>query len=159
MNIGYDIELLFEQRLRQLGYRGACRPTREDCGVDYVLFTTKGWMGVQVKSARENNRNSIKRGRQPSGQLRAKICGSGNTIRDVEYYRASGVKVFALHDKGVFYLIPIEESGRRSVQCTVASPFREAWHLVLGSPVEQVTPVERTQKEITEMETLYTEAP
>ena len=155
-SIGHDIELLFEQRLRQLGYTGVCRPAREDCGVDYVLFTSKGWVGIQVKSAKANNRDNKKAGLQPARSLRAQIKKRGRG--GVAYYRANGVTVFALHDRGIFYLVPIDASGTGAVCCTLDSPFREAWSVVLGLPPHAPSPEQERQTEIDTLTTLYEDA-
>lgn len=160
MNNGHDVELLFEQRLRQMGYEGVCRPAREDCGVDFVIHTSKGWIGIQVKSAKRNNRHG-------SGNLRVNLDGTpkkplkrevfyAQKRRDLTHYIRAGVSVFALHSQGVFYLVPIDQAKTNGVYVSGTSVFREAWIAVLGSPVDRVS--ERTE-EIAQFESLYASEP
>lgn len=143
-NKGYTRELQFELRCRELGYSIVCRPSREDRGVDFVIFTDKGWVGVQVKSARPNYSNSV---------MRVKFSNDRNSRRGRKYYAACGVSVFAVCLESSVYLFPIGAVSESGIFFPRTSGFREAWIAVLGAPVGS-EPIKRAE-EIAQLNTLF----
>jgi len=51
-------ELALERRLLELGYLQVPRPSRMDHAVDFCVWTSKGWLGIQVKTLQHLNRGS-----------------------------------------------------------------------------------------------------
>lgn len=151
-NLGVDAELRFEVRLRELGYSPICIPCRVDQGVDFLVFSSKGWVGIQVKKV-EFKRNPSKRtGMFPAGRHRTRgnivECGklqAGGAVKKRRggrsYYEKKGVSVFAFYRGNGFYLVPIAEAGEATV--TFYPSHWEAWEQVIGLPIS----VEQASKE------------
>lgn len=123
-SIGYTRELKCEMRLRELGYEVVCRPAREDAGVDFSVFTSTGWQGLQVKSAHEKD-----------GRLRCKLGESLRGSRGKSYYAYRGVTAFAVFWRDGFYVIPIDEADERRIDIRKDSRRWEAWTDVIGLPI------------------------
>lgn len=138
---GVEAEIAFESRLISLGYYPVCRPSRMDDGVDFVIFTTKGWLGIQVKRGCMNPNKKQRRSRIryiPMLQLdRGSHKRGERDLLPKTYYASRGVSVFAVYTNGGFYLIPIAAiSGEHGSNLKQHKPFWEAWSEVLGFPVD-----------------------
>lgn len=135
---GLLAEIAFESRLVECGYSPICRPARFDDGVDFVVLTSKGWVGVQVKAHTRHSRGS----RRTTHELR--LDRGWNKAQRLDprrhsgfkaYYASRGVMVFALRFGGGFYLVPLEAmTGSGQVSLAKIARYWEAWDEVLGEP-------------------------
>lgn len=149
-NAGIEAELRFELRLRELGYSPICVPCRVDEGVDFLVFSSKGWIGIQVKtvSFKKNPSTRVRydHGGRPRTRGEVIDCGKLRTggaekrrRGGKSYYQRKGVSVFAFYRGTGFYLVPISETGEITV--TLSKSNWEAWSEVIGLPisVEQIS--------------------
>lgn len=149
---GLLAEIAFETRLVELGYSPVCRPSRVDEGVDFVVLSSRGWIGVQVKAHTGHVKHQVTGARRsPAYELRltrgrARAHQRGKGVG--EYYRDRGVAVYALHFTNGFYLIPIDAVPGAELSLSKAARYWEAWTEVLGEPgapmpEPEITPLER----------------
>lgn len=145
------VELLLEVRLLELGYRSICKAGL-DCGVDRVVWSSKGWVGIQVKCANLEFQRKYKRkttgnvGRKRKWADKrpcASIAASSKKQSGKSYYQENGVSVIAAFWEGSFYMIPIGLCGENSVFLDVNERYREAFHEVLGTPKKYLEHSER----------------
>lgn len=147
---GLLAEIALEQRLTELGYGPICRPSRLDDGVDFVVFTAKGWLGIQVKTVefrgeRRRTRYELRLVRNSTKHDRTKAKS---------YYESRGVHVFAVFSKTGFYLVPITECAETGLGLgQAANRFWEAWQEVLGVPAQLVQ--QQARDEIQQIEIMW----
>lgn len=129
--IGVIAELDFQRRLIELGYAPIMTPASMDSGADFVVWTSRGWIGVQVKCGKRIVgvvRGCVRRAIEPYVQF-ALPQGS-------KYYAARGVSVYAVAVDRGFYLVPIDvPRGKNNARFGEIEPYWEAWERVLGSPI------------------------
>lgn len=128
MRLGIGAELEFEKRLYERGYSLVMSPARMDEGVDFVVYTSRGWVGVQVKTA-ETIRVTARSKQYEYPHLLLALK------RSREYYRQRGVTVFAVWTGLQFYLVPIDEAPATGGTLKRKGHLIEAWDSVLGAPV------------------------
>jgi hypothetical protein len=129
---GAIAETEFLRRLLTLGHSVIMRPAVVDDGVDYCVFTSRGWVGIQVKTAQQKKKNRHGNTRALP-QYALKLSHEEGTGGKERYVRR-GVSVFAVYKDGGFFLIPVEDiTGERSKNLTMAQ--WERWSEVIGDPV------------------------
>jgi hypothetical protein len=137
-------ELLFEKRLVELGYTVIMKPARLDDGVDFCVFTSRGWVGIQIKTAawkRKGAHNKNKRSHVIDLSKHGRAQGKA-------YYASKGVNVVAAWTPQGFFLIPINDIPGEAHKCLHPRWF-ERWEETLGSPIEGT---DQDQEEIAQLE-------
>ena len=133
---GYLAEVAFEKKLIELGYGPVCSPARVDEGVDFVVWTEKGWLGIQVKFHSGHIRR-VNRGPDVSRKkLRLSRGRKSSSVPPREHYISKGVDVFAIHFEGGFYLVPIDDFQGNEISLGKVRHRWEAWGEVFGIPTE-----------------------
>lgn len=155
--VGSLHELDFERALIANGYKIILSPCRNDVGVDYVVFTSKGWVGIQVKTATPRTKHN----RHTTGgwiiDLKAKSSGGKRKWQHVgscSRYRSVGVDVFAAWTPRGFFLAPLEEIDAET-HILMQPQWWEAWTVVLGYPPQVDAQQGNTAIEISQLEMMW----
>ena len=102
-----------------------------------MLHTSKGWIGIQVKSHSCHTKHPAVGSRSYVAHALRLDRGRGRSgLVNKLYYESRGVGVFALSFNGGFYLVPIAVIEGGEVALSKISHFWEAWQEVLGLPTE-----------------------
>lgn len=151
---GVVAEMEFERQLHRRGYSPVMSPARKDDGVDFVVWTAKGWVGVQVKTAQRKSRNEAAIRRRDLGAgareyFNFDMRGAPKWVKDEaaprggrwvrsrrgrEYYESRGVAVMAIFNGDGFYLVPITSIHGNETRLASLRWTWEAWAEILGDP-------------------------